>query len=212
MHSSQDALLNLWKKIFNQLHEASAYAELLSCSYLSRSKTHLDLKTAERNIELQKRHIYFFRIMESGIAYATVLSITKLFESKERLSILNVINEAKKFKIDVTADFESLGKNHGKTLKQLKTARDEFFAHRRKDLEKTNVPSRDDIFALLHAIAELLKKIGSSMSPGHGHTWDYENEGFARDTRMSFQLMIENLYRGEQARLAEIEIEYSKKL
>lgn len=212
MHSSQEDLLNLWRKIFNQLHEASAYAELLSCSYLSRSKTHLNLEVAERNVELQKRHLYFFNIMEHGIAYATVLSITKLFESKERLSILNVINEAEKFKIDVTGDFESLKKAHDNTLKQLKAARDEFFAHRRRDLEKVNIPSRDDIFALLHAVAELLKKIGAKIPPGNGHTWDEENEGFARDTRASFQLMIENLYRGEQARLADIKIKYSPKL
>lgn len=212
MHSSQDALLNLWKKIFNQLYEASAYAELLSCSYLSRSKLHLDSKTAERNVELQKRHVYFFDALEYGIAYAAVLSITKLFEPKERLSILNVINEAKKFKIDMATEFENLKKTHKKTLKQLKTARDEFFAHRRKDMEKINIPSRNDAFLLLNAIAELLKKIGSQIPPGHGYTWDEENEGFARDTRVSFQLMIDNLYRGEQARLAEIEIEYSKKL
>ena len=156
----------------------------------------------------------FFGTLEGGIAYATVLSITKLFEEKKKLSLLYLVHEAAKFKINHGDAYTKLENTHQETLKALKAARDNFFAHRNKEFNKIDLPSRDKIFALLKDIADFLNAIGREFkSTGLKNTHVYAfKEGLAEGIKRDFQLVLDNLYRGEHARITEIEVEYSEKL
>ena len=79
MESNKKNLLELWQKIFNQLHATSSYAELFACIYLCRSRSYLNEETAKRNLKILNKHKGFIVPFEQGIAYAVVLSLTSLF-------------------------------------------------------------------------------------------------------------------------------------
>lgn len=212
MVNNKNELVGLWKKIFNQVYETSSYAELFACSYLCRSHNHLNKEIAERNLEILKKHNGFFVPFEHGMAYAVVLSLTKLLEGEKQLSLHYLVCEAEKFKINKNREFNELKKKHQDTIDKLKIARDNFFAHRHKNFEKIDIPSRDTLFNLLNDTASFLNSIGSELEDSHSYLWNEENEGFAEETRRDFQLVLDNLYRGESARIKEIELKYSAKL
>lgn len=215
MANNKEELLSLWQKIFNQVYEISAYAQLFACSYLCISSNHLDKETAERNLKILNTYKNFFSTFEHGISYAVVLSITKLFEDKKELSLLYLVSEAAKFKINHSKDaYATLKETHLETLKALKIARNNFFAHRNKEFNKFDLPSRDKIFALLKDIACFLNAIGREFKNSelkNTHVYAFE-EGFAEGITRDFQLVLDNLYRGERARITEIEVKYSEKL
>ncbi|MBI4359890.1 MAG: hypothetical protein HY564_02250 [Candidatus Jacksonbacteria bacterium] len=214
MPNNKEELLNLWKEIFSQVYEASYYTQLFACSYLCRSSAHLDTETVKKNLEIIDKHKNFFSQLEYGISYAVVLSIVKLFEPKNRLSLLYLSSEAKKFKITCDDLKNGLAEEDCETLKKLETARHNFFAHRNKEFSEVILPSRDKIFCLLKAIASFLNSIGmnfknAGLESTHQYLW---KEGFAEAVTKDFQLVLDNLYRGERARITEIEVEYSEKL
>ena len=219
MPNNKEELLSLWNRICSQVYKTSSYAELFACSYLCRSSNHLDKETVERNLEIIDRHKFFFQPLEDGISYAVVLSITKLFEKdekkKERLSLFNLISEAKKFHITCGDPEKDLSEENKETLKKLRIARNNFFAHGNKQFDKVVIPSRNQIFDFLKDITVFLNSIGMQfkydglLENSHQYAW---KDGFAENIKKDFQLVLDNLYRGERARITEIEIEYSEKL
>src|SRR3989344_6540626 len=95
------------------------------------------------NVEIMKKYNYFFRSLESGICYATVLSVTQLFEdgkNKQKRTLSYLLDEAKKYKIDREKEFEELKEKHKESLEMLKDARDTYFAHREKDYVLPTIP------------------------------------------------------------------------
>ena len=213
---SQEDLRKLWKEFFHHLYETSTYSELLFSCALSKSKNYVGEQTAQHNVEILKKYNYFFQSLEHGICYATVLSITQLFEdgtNKKKRTLAYFLDEAKKLKIDRDKQFEELKQKHAEPLEQLKTARDTYFAHREKGITKSTIPSSEKISELLNDIAELLNSVGSDFdNGGETYLWKKEEAGWSKNIQADFQHVLDNLYRGEAARLADIKVKYERKL
>lgn len=214
--NNKEELKKLWDSFFSRLYETSTYCELLFCCALSKSTDYLDVQTANYNLEVHTEYVYFFRGLESGICYALVLSIMQLFEDgqdkrKETLSYL--LNESKKFKIDRDEEFKELKEKHEVSLKILKDARDTYFAHREKDQKPPTIPSSDKMYELINDIAKLLNSMGGTLIEGGiSYSWKDEESGFKKQMQADFQHILDNLHRGEAARLADIPIKYGRKL
>lgn len=216
MTNSKKELKTLWDGFFNHLYETSTYCELLFCCVLSKSKVYLGEQDANHNVEIMKKYNYFFLSLEAGICYATVLSITQLFEdgkNKQKRTLAYLLDEAKKYKIDRDKDFENLKVKHENKLTMLKNARDTYFAHREKDYVLPTIPSSDDMYDLINDVARLLNSMGKDlMEGGVSYQWRDEDAGWKKEIQRDFQLVLDNLYRGESARLADIQVTYGRKL
>ena len=214
--TNQENLKKLWDEFFSHLYETSTYIELLFSCVLSKSKNYLDEQTANHNVEILKKYNYFFQSLEHGICYATVLSITQLFEdgaNKKKRTLAYFLDEAKKLKIDRDEEFEKLKEKHADSLKQLKEARDTYFAHREKGIKTGTIPSSEKLSELLNDVAKLLNSVGKDFeNGGASYSWKDEEAGWSKNIQEDFQRMLDNLYRGEEARLADIKVKYNRKL
>lgn len=214
--SDKEKLKKLWDDYFNRLFEISTYTELLFCCALSRSSTYLDAHTLNHNLEIRKKYRYLFQSLESGICYATVLSITQLFEDgndKRKRTISYLLDEAKKFKIDREKEYAELKIKHENTLQMLKDARDTHFAHRGKEHKLPTIPSSDKMYELINDVAKLLNSMGKHlMDGGVSYMWKDEEAGWKKEIQRDFQNVLDNLHRGEAARLAEIPVRYTGKM
>ena len=170
--------------------------------------------TAEHNVRILGSYNNFFNSLERGICYAVVLSLTTLFEvGKKKQTLDYLANEAAKFKIDIKDGLATLRKKHTDTLNDLEDARNTFFAHREKGKKETQIPSCNKLFSLLNDTAKLLNTMGANIgSAGETYAWNNHSPGWSKDTEGDFQRILDNLYRGEIVRLAEIEVKYGKKL
>ncbi|MBU2103825.1 hypothetical protein KJ848_00635 [Patescibacteria group bacterium] len=213
---TKEELKKLWDGFFNHLYETSTYSELLFCCALSKSKVYLSEQDAEHNVEIMGKYNYFFRSLESGICYATVLSITQLFEdgkNKQKRTLSFLLDEAKKYKINRDEEFETLKEKHKESLEMLKSARDTYFAHREKDYVLPTIPSSDNMYELINDIARLLNSMGRDLVDGGvSYWWKDEEAGFKKEVQTDFQHVLDNLYRGEAARLADISVMHRRKL
>ena len=214
--NNKDELKKLWDSFFNHLYETSTYCELLFCCALSKSKVYLGDQDANHNVEIMKKYNYFFRSLESGICYATVLSITQLFEdgkNKQKRTLSYLLDEAKKYKIDRGKEFEKLKEEHKESLEMLKNARDTYFAHREKDYILPTIPSSDKMYELINDVARLLNSMGKDLIEGGvSYWWKDEEAGWKKEMQRDFQHVLDNLHRGEATRLAEISVTYGRKL
>lgn len=214
--NNKEELKKLWDSFFARLYEATAYCELLFCCTLSISKVYLDEQTANYNLEVHKQCVYFFRALESSSCYALVLSMTQLFEdgkNKQKETIPYLLDEAKKFKVDREKEFEEMKEKHKESLKLLKDARDTYFAHREKGQKPPDIPSSDRMYELINDIAKLLNSMGGTLIDGGvSYPWKDEESGFKRQMQADFQHVLDNLHRGEAARLADIQVTYGRKL
>jgi hypothetical protein len=214
--NNKEELRSLWDSFFNHLYEASTYCELLFCCALSKSKVYLGDHDANHNVEIMGKYNYFFRSLEHGVCYATVLSVTQLFENgkdKQKRTLSYLLDEAKKYKIDREKEYEELKGKHKESLELLKDARDTYFAHRAKDFVLPTIPSSDSMYELINDIANLLNSMGKDlMEGGVSYWWKPEEPGWKKEIQTDFQHILDNLHRGEAARLAEISVEYSRKL
>ena len=214
--TDKEKLRKLWGDFFHHLYEASTYCEMLFCCALAKSKNHVGDQTANHNVEIFKKYNYFFKSLEHGICYATTLSVTQLFEdgkSKKNRTLAYLMDEAKKLKIDRDKEFAELKEKHKESLTQLKEARDACFAHRDKEFIEGKIPSRDKMYELINDIAKLLNSIGKDFDDGgHSYWWKDEEVGWAKTIQDEFQQVLDNLHRGEAARLADIQVKYKGKL
>jgi hypothetical protein len=214
--NNKKELKELWDGFFSHLYETSAYCELLFCCALSKSTTYMGVQDANHALEIMKKYNYFFRSLEAGICYATVLSVTQLFEDgkdKQKRTLSYLLDEAKKYKIDREKEYVELKEKHKDSLQLLKDARDTYFAHRAKDFVLPTIPSSDRMYELINDIAKLLNSMGGNlMDGGVSYLWKDEEAGFKKEIQRDFQHVLDNLYRGESARLADIPITYGRKL
>ncbi|MFZ2719656.1 MAG: hypothetical protein WAZ27_02175 [Minisyncoccia bacterium] len=214
--NSKEELKKLWDGFFSHLYETSTYCELLWCCALSKSPVYIGENEANHNVEIMKKYNYFFRSLESGICYATVLSITQLFEdgkNKQKRTLSYLLDEAKKYKIDREKEFEELKERHKKSLRLLKDARDTYFAHREKNYALPTIPSNKKMYELINDIAKLLNSVGKDFDGGGvSYWWKDKEAGWKREIQTDFQHVLDNLHRGESARLADIPVKYGRKL
>lgn len=213
---NKNELKVLWDSLFNHLYETSAYCELLFCCALSKSTDYMGERDASRNIEIMNKYNYFFRSLEAGICYATVLSVTQLFEDgkdKRKRTLSYLLDEAKKYKIDREKEYEELKEINKEALQLLKDARDTYFAHRAKDFVLPTIPSSDRMYELINDIAKLLNSMGGDLEDGGvSYLWKDGEAGFKKEIQRDFQCLLDNLHRGESARLADIPIMFGRKL
>jgi hypothetical protein len=183
---------------------------------LSRSKTYLGEQDAKHNVEVLQKYKYFFGSLERGICYATVLSVTQLFEdgqNKQLQTLSYLVDEAKKYKIDREEEYRKLKEKHRETLDELKSARVSYFAHRAKNFAQPNIPSSNKLYELIDDVAQLLNSIGKDLQEGGvQYWWKSEESGWKKEIQMDFQHVLNNLHRGEAARMADIKIRYERKL
>jgi len=214
--NNKEELKKLWDDFFSHLYETSMYCELLFCCALSKSTVYMGEKDANHNLEIIKKYNYFFQSLENGICYATVLSITQLFEDgkdKQKRTLSYLIDEAKKYKIDRDKEFDELKEKHKDSLQQLKDARDTYFAHREKNYKLPTIPSSDKMYELINHVARFLNSMGKDLQEGGvSYWWKPEESGWKKEIQADFQHLLDNLYRGESARLAEVPITYGRKL
>lgn len=206
----------LWNNFFSHLYETSTYCELLFCCALSKSRVYLGEQDAKHNVEVMGKYNYFFRSLEHGICYATVLSVTQMFEdgkNKQKRTLSYLLDEAKKYKINRDSEFEQLKIKHSRSLQLLKDARDTYFAHREKNYVLPTIPSSNSMYELINDVAILLNSIGRDFDDGGvSYWWKPEEPGWKKEIQRDFQLLLDNLYRGEAVRLAEVEVMYGRKL
>lgn len=214
--NNKEEFKKLWDGFFSHLYEASTYCELLFCCALSKSRTYVGEKDANHNLEIMKKYNYFFQSLEHGICYATVLSITQLFENgenKRKRTLSYLLDEARKYKIDREKEYRALKEKHKKPLRLLKDARDTYFAHRSKNFVLPTIPSSDKMYELINDIAQLLNSMGKDLKEGGvSYQWKPEESGWKKEIQADFQHVLDNLHRGEAARLADIPIRYGRKL
>lgn len=197
-------LKKIWQELFEQIYESTAYAEMFAYSRLCISTPYLPELTAERNLETWNIYVNFFVPLQHGMADALTLSITRLFENKKRHSLDYLVYEAKKLKIDKAQELTNLREKHKAVLGKTKKARDNFVAHRAKsfDKEMTGLPSADEILNLLNDTATFLNSFGGVF--GESDWWE---EGFTERVRNDFECILNDLFRGRQARIGEMDHE-----
>lgn len=214
--NNRKELKALWDSYFGRLYETSTYCELLFCCALSKSSVYMGTQDANHNVEIMKKYNYFFRTMESGACFAAVLSITQLFEdgkSKNKQTLSYLLDEAKTYKIDREKEYDELKQKHETSLELLKDARDTYFAHRAKDFVLPTIPSSDKMYELINDVAKLLNSMGKDlMEGGVSYLWKDEEAGWRKEIQRDFQHVLDNLFRGEAVRLADIPIKYGRKL
>ncbi len=212
MSASDDKKIKeLWKSFSVRIYEISLYFSLFYSSNHAKSSEMLGKETANHNVEVMGKYSYFFNSLEKSACYAAVLSVTMLFDKRKGVEKINyLLDEADKFKIDRKENFKVLCENHKSTIEQLAKARNEYFAHRSIEKEKLIIPSHDKVFNLLSDVIELLNSIGGEF--GESYRWSKHNPGWSENIKIDFQKVIDNLYRGEVVRLAEINMKDNKKI
>ncbi len=209
--SNEEKFKKLWKDFSVKVYETSLYYSLYYSSHHAKSYKMLGKETANHNVEVIEKYNYFFSSLEESACYAAILSTTMFFDKKRGLEKINyLLDEAAKFKIDRKENFDTLCKNHKDTIKRLEKVRNEHFAHRSIEKRKLVIPSHDKVFDLLNDIMKLLNSIGGEF--GESYRWSECKPGWSEDVKRDFQRVIDNLYRGEAARLAEINVKYNKKI
>ena len=66
------------------------------------------------------------------------------------------------------------------------------------------------MYELINDIADLLNSIGKNLPEG-GESYLWES-GWKQELQRDFQHVLDNLHRGEMARLADISVTYNRKL
>jgi hypothetical protein len=69
------------------------------------------------------------------------------------------------------------------------------------------------MYELINDVAQLLNSMGKDLQEGGvSYWWKPEESGWKKEIQRDFQHVLDNLHRGEAARLAEIPIMYGRKL
>lgn len=191
MNNLEEKLVENWSKLFNQLYDIVSYEELLAQMYLRRSIVTEGEVEANKNVEALKKAGGVFVVYESALAYAVTLSITKLFEPKKRLSFLSLLKEAEILKIDRKLKFQELQIAHKETLDKYKYARDNFFAHKNREISNVDLPSYDDAMSLVDDCIEFMNDLGSEI--GRGHTYINRRDEFSLDMKTGFEKLLDVL-------------------
>lgn len=201
MEENREKLKRIWAKLFGQMRESTAYAEMFAYSRLCISTPYLPKPTAERNLETWNTYVNFFVPLQRGMADALTLSITRLFENKKRHSLHYLVAEAKNLKFDKTEELKNLRKKHDVVLEKTKKARDNFVAHRAKSFDEMmlGLPFADEILNLLNDTATFLNSFGEVFDDHN--LWE---DGCTERVRNDFESLMDDLFRGRQVRIAEM--------
>lgn len=182
----------------NIFEAKSAYIAWKMLAY-SRAEKVVGRELAEKYTEIQNYHSSFFTITQKSLLITWVVLICHCFE--KRSDSFSIEKIAKKQYISFFNDNKSL-------IEQLRSARSKLFAHRNKNITPSSIkiPSIDKMDQFWIKIEGLYNSI----------TLDFDRSETRFDGAESIKTDIENLYanlyRGEAARLTEIDVEYTKSL
>lgn len=195
----------------------------------ARSIPEVGKEEAEKNVKIINLNKYFFMPVEDALLHTFIIGILKFFDKDPRaLSIETLIKKIHENKGGITADvllevnpnhfdgddelkkvycplkdgdiknINDLKLKYQLTIEKLKTIRDKQSAH--NEIVVTNgtfVPV--EIEALILAIQEMLNKLSSTFNRSMT-IWDHLKTEAINDTK----LLLKNLERGEDQRMAEI--------
>lgn len=200
----------------------------------ARSIPEVGKEEAEKNVIIINRNKYFFMPVEDSLLHAFIIGLSKFFDKNpQSLSIAALIKKIHESKEEITADVllevypdhfnddENLKKNysplndadiknisdlklkHKLIIENLKIIRDKRSAHTDIAIIRGEFIPKD-VEALILAIQEMLNKLSSTFNRSKT-IWDHLKTEAINDTK----LLIENLERGEEQRMAEIKKRFS---
>lgn len=182
----------------NNIFEAYAAYTLWKVIAYSKSTGVVDKNMADRYVEIQNYHGEFFSITERATVIAFVILILHPFDKDSRAYSFYEINdeETKDFVID-----------NKEVLDELFLVRNKVFAHRDKDVTKSTLndyplPSVERLDTFFESLIKFYNQLCVIVD---GSTTLFSNaENIKNDTEHLFM----NLYRGENIRKKEIDIEW----
>jgi hypothetical protein len=182
----------------NIFEAKSAYTTWKKLAY-SRAKKVVGRQLAEKYTEIQNYHGSYFTITQKSLLITWVVLICHCFE--KRSDSFSIEKIAKKKYISFFNDNKGL-------IEQLLSARSKLFAHRNKNITPTSIkiPSIDKMDQFWIKIEGLYNSI--TLDFGMSET---RFDG-AESIKTDIENLYANLYRGEAARLAEIDVKYTKSL
>lgn len=161
----------------------------------SKSTGVVSKEMAVRYVEIQNYHKSFFITTGRAHLIAFVIQTLHSFDRNE--------NSYSLFKVDEKEVGQFLEQNSS-VIKELRSVRNKVFAHKdsRGNPQKYKIPSLIRLDAFFKNLVELYNRLTRKVS---NSTTMFDNaEGIKRD----IELMFMNLYRGENIRLKEIDIEW----
>ncbi len=172
----------------------SAYNAWKMISY-SRSKSVVSAEMADKYTLIQNYYPSFFGTAERSFLVNFVLSVLHSFDKRDDSFSL--------FKVDKTKTEKFIIENQG-VFDELKKLRNKLFAHRDEDASHNqykipSVVSLDIFFDKLIILYNELTSVTDSSSTVFSN---------AEDIKRQMELLFMNLYRGENVRLKEIDIEW----
>ncbi len=165
--------------------------------------------SAEKNLELVNRHVGFFNPTSKAIQSTLIIDLHKLFTSKKNeVNIPNLLVALTARSKNYSEEFTQLQNSFETELGLIEKARNKLYAHE-EDREPTfTIPAVTKIGELIEELAALLNKISSEC---FGVSWVFQDE-ISLQAASDTQLLIDNLIRGESARIAQIDAEYQNRV
>ena len=218
----------LFKRLSHEMFEVVESYHIWATLVFSRSILEVGKEKAERNVAIMGLYKDFFVTTERNHMHAFIVGISKFFDRDPRaLSVQQLIQKIKESEDIITAgifkeacpdrffpeDFkdgykpihdedikyiEELRKKHESVIGNLKTIRDKQSAHTDMEVIKaTFVPN--EVVELIEAVQEMFNKLSGRFESATT-TWRHLKDDAVRNT----EFLLENLERGEVARMKEI--------
>lgn len=162
-------------------------------------------EAAQQNTNLINLHKGFFFPVETALQYRIVIELHTLFEAgKSREAIPGLVSSLAKRGKDYHTNYSRLKQDFDAEITMIDEVRNNMYAHKNIEVNQLSLPSAIRMGKLIDKISEFLNEVTAQ---SFGHSWifdDEENLEAIRDT----ELLVDNLIRGEAARLSQIECEY----
>jgi len=218
----------LFKRLSNAMGEVVESYHIWATLVFSRSIPEVGKEKAEKNAAIMALYKNFFVTTELNHMHTFIIGISKFFDRNPKaLSVQQLIQKIKESEDIITAgifkeacpdrffpeDFkdgykpihdedikyiEELRKKHESVIGNLKTIRDKQSAHTDMEVIKaTFVPN--EVVELIEAVQEMFNKLSGRFESATT-TWRHLKDDAVRNT----EFLLENLERGEVARMKEI--------
>ena len=217
----------MFKRLSSEMCEVVESYHIWATLVFSRSILEIGKEKAEKNVEIMGLYKDFFVTTERNHMHAFIVGISKFFDRDSRvLSIQQLIQKIKESEDIITADIfkevcpnrffpedfkdgykpihdkdvkyiEELRKKHEPIIGNLKTIRDKQSVHNdMKVIKATFIPN--EVVKLIEAIQEMFNKL-SGRFESSTTVWHHLKDDAVRSTKF----LLENLERGEVARMKE---------
>ena len=190
MSSEKIEVLNYFR---SNIFEAYAHYNAWKVIFGSKSKGIVSEELANKYLEIQKYHNGFFILAEKAFLISfTLLSLHSFDDQQDSLSL---------YKLDRNKTLDFL-KNNKATVTKLRILRNKLFAHKDVFLANGEIPSINDLDTFFKNLILLYNEFTKDIE---GSKTDF---GRAEEIKNDTEALFMNLYRGENVKRKEIEIEW----